>query len=293
MTTTPRSTRPGLTRRSVQLLVAASAVALSALLVPASASAQPGPSSTIGWVRVGHLSPQVPPVDVYFAKFGQPERVAIRKAGYGAVTPYSTLPPGKYTLSMRPADASPTTPAALSATITIAPGTAYSLLVFANGPEGTLNGELVTDDLTAPKAGTGRVRMVQGAVEKAPVTATVTNGPTLGTDVTYGVVTPYAEVPPGKHEVSLAGSGTTTPTNLDVAAGSITTLLVTQQAGGFGVTTLVDSAGPAATPILGVETGAGGAVSPPVSPVTAALVIVGGFLLMAAALVVRRRQNAV
>lgn len=292
MTTERRFSRPSRTRRLVYLLVAASAVALSALVVPVSAAAQPGPGSTIGWVRVGHLSPQVPPVDVYFAKFGEPERVSIRKAGYGAVTPYSTLPPGKYTLSMRPADASPTTPAALSATISIAPGTAYSLLVFANGPEGTLNGELVTDDLTAPKAGTGRVRMVQGAVEKAPVTATVANGPTLGTDVTYGVITPYAEVAAGKHQVSLAGSGTTTPTTLDVAAGSITTLLVTQQGGGFGVTTLLDSAGPAATPILGVETGAGGAVSH-ISPITAVLVIVGGFLLMAAALVVRRRPNAV
>jgi len=291
MTTASRAARPIPVRRPVHLLIAASVVALSALVVPMSASAQPGPGSTIGWVRVGHLAPQVPPVDVYFARFGEPERVSIRKAGYGAVTPYSTLPPGRYTLSMRPADASPSTPAALSATISIAPGTAYSLLVFANGPEGTLNGELVTDDLTAPKTGTGRVRVVQGAVEKAPVTATVTNGPTLGTDVTYGAITPYTEVSAGRHEVSLAGGGTTTPADLDVAAGSITTLLVTQQGGGFGVTSLVDSAGPAATPILGVETGAGGAVSR-ISPVTAMLVIIGGSALLAAALVWRRRPNA-
>src|SRR5436189_1719465 len=132
--------------RSIRL--AAPLLLLLLVVCPVPAAAAPGPGPDMGWVRVGHLSPPVPPVDVCFARFGEQERVAIRKAGYGAVTPYSTLPPGNYTLSMRPADAPAGSPPALTATIGIKGATAYSLLVFATGPGGALRGDLVNDDLT-------------------------------------------------------------------------------------------------------------------------------------------------
>ena len=268
-------------------LAAALVAALAALpLTVPTATAQPGPG--VGWVRLGHLSPEVPPVDIYFAPFGQHERVVIRKAGYGAVTPYSSLPPGAYTVSMRPAGAAQSTPPALNATIQLAEGTAYSLLVFATGPGGQLRGDLVTDDLRAPDAGHGRVRIVQGSAGLAPVTVTMADGQALGTDVAYGMTTPYAQVPAGTAAVRLSAGAVESPSTIEVAAGGTTTLLVTEQGDTLVATPVSDSAGPASTPILGVATGGGGT-----APTTPVLPLAAGFaaLLVMALLAIRRRAR--
>ncbi|GLZ42151.1 DUF4397 domain-containing protein [Actinokineospora sp. NBRC 105648] len=235
------------------------AVALLAALTP-TAAAQPAPGADLGWVRLGHLSPKAPPVDIYLAAFGGPEQVVVRKAGYGAVTPYSALKPGAYTVAMRPADAGPETPPALSATVEIARGTAYSLLVFATGPDGALRGDLVIDDLTAPAPGTGRLRVVQGAT--AEVTAEVGTGPALADGAAYGMTTPYAQLAQGRYPLRLRGgsadSVAASVAEVDVRPGTSTTLLVTESGGALTAKPLTDSAGPATTPLLGVETGGGG-----------------------------------
>ncbi|WP_156757391.1 DUF4397 domain-containing protein [Actinokineospora pegani] len=274
------------------IIVAATLVVSALLAVAASAdAAERAPGPDLGWVRLGHLSPKVPPVDVYLSAFGGPERAVVRKAGYGAVTPYSSLRPGAYTVAMRPADAAPTSPPALTATVEIAGDTAYSLLVFATGPDGTLRGDLVVDDLTAPGPGTGRVRVVQGTSTLAPVTVEVGGASnTLADAVSYGVTTPYQEMAEGNHSLELRGGSGRTPTEVDVRSGSSTTLLVTESDGALVATALVDSAGPGAKPLLGVETGAGGTAAPVQSsidlwpwPALAALA-----LLAAAALGTRR-----
>ncbi|MFF4591828.1 DUF4397 domain-containing protein [Amycolatopsis sp. NPDC001319] len=240
-------------------LLAAAGLLLGTIAPAAGAATGPGPG--VGWIRVGHLSPGVPPVDIYFAPFGQPEKVVIRKAGYGAVTPYSSLDPGQYTLSMRPADAAPTTAPALSATISVEQQNAYSLLVFENGPDGTLHGSLVTDDLTAPGAGKGRVRVVEGSAAPAPVTVGAAGGMALATNAAYGDTTPYAEVPEGTVPVQLTSGSVKADADVPVAAGSSTTLLVTQDNGALRATPISDGAGLPNPPKLGVETGGGATAS--------------------------------
>lgn len=134
----------GRTSRLALLATAvAAAVAAAALVVlpataaePAPAAAQP-PDAPTGWLRVGHLAPAAPPVDVTLATFGGPERQVVQKAGYGAVTPYSALPPGTYTISMRPAGASTETPPELSQAVDVTAGTPLTVLVFATGPTGS------------------------------------------------------------------------------------------------------------------------------------------------------------
>src|SRR3569833_4333826 len=86
-----RLLRPGGLTAAALLLVA---------LTPVTAEAATAPGPGVGWIRVGHLSTQVPPVDIYFAPFGQAEKVVIRKAGYGAVAPYSSLGFGLFSLSL-------------------------------------------------------------------------------------------------------------------------------------------------------------------------------------------------
>ncbi|MFC3448260.1 DUF4397 domain-containing protein [Amycolatopsis speibonae] len=221
------------------------------------AHAAPGPG--VGWIRVGHLSPKVPPVDVYFAAFGKPEKVVIRKAGYGAVTQYSSVAPGAYTVSMRPADAASSSPPALSATIEIKEASAYSLLVFANGPGGGLQGTLVQDDLTAPAAGSGRVRVVQGSAALTPVSVTGQDGKSVVNGAAYGSTTPYTDLPEGRWSLKLTSGGTTSESAVDIKAGSTTSLLVTENGTGLKTEAIADGATLPDPPKLGVETGGGGA----------------------------------
>ncbi|WP_181774400.1 DUF4397 domain-containing protein [Amycolatopsis pittospori] len=230
--------------------------------VPLTAHAAPGPG--VGWIRVGHLSPKVPPVDVYFAAFGKAEKVVVRKAGYGAVTPYSSVTPGAYTVSMRPADAAASSPPALSATIEIKEASAYSLLVFANGPGGGLQGDLVQDDLTAPAAGNGRVRIVQGSAALAPVSVNGPDGKAVANEAAYGVTTPYTDLPEGRWPLKLTSGATSSESTVDVKAGSTTSLLVTENGTALKTDAIADGASLPDPPKLGVETGGGGTASEPV-----------------------------
>ncbi|MCR6482085.1 DUF4397 domain-containing protein [Amycolatopsis sp. OK19-0408] len=273
--------RPGGLIAAALLLVA---------LTPMTAEAATAPGPGVGWIRVGHLSPKVPPVDIYFAPFGQAEKVVIRKAGYGAVTPYSSLDPGKYTLSMRPADAAASTPPALSATIEVAERSAYSLLVFANGPDGTLKGDLVTDDLTAPGAGKGRVRVVEGSAAITPVSVSGPTGVTIAKDAAYGQTSSYVDVPEGRWPLQLTGGTVQSTADVDVKAGTSTTLLVTENAGALKVNPISDGASLPEPPKLGVETGGGGTAPSSGPPLWPAFAAAG--LLLAAVLVGRRAARA-
>ncbi|MFJ9787043.1 DUF4397 domain-containing protein [Amycolatopsis sp. NPDC101161] len=275
-----------------QLLLRPGGLAAAALLLvaltPVTAEAATAPGPGVGWIRVGHLSPKVPPVDIYFAPFGQAEKVVIRKAGYGAVTPYSSLDPGKYTLSMRPADAASSTPPALSATIEIAERSAYSLLVFTNGPGRTLKGTLVTDDLTAPAAGKGRLRIVEGSAAIAPVSV---DGPgvLLAQDAPYGFTSPYVDVPQGRWPLQLRSGTAKTSPEVDVKAGSSTTVFVLENNGVLKANPISDGASLPQPPKLGVETGGGGTASPSGTPLWPAFAVAG---LLAAFVVGRRAARA-
>ncbi|MGW5720114.1 DUF4397 domain-containing protein [Amycolatopsis sp. NPDC003865] len=271
--------RPGGLTAAALLLVA---------LTPVTAEAATAPGPGVGWIRIGHLSPEVPPVDISFAPFGQAEKVVIRKAGYGAVTPYSSLDPGKYTLSMRPADAASSTPPALSATIEIAERSAYSLLVFANGPGGTLKGTLVTDDLTAPAAGKGRLRIVEGSAAITPVSV---DGPgvLLAKDAPYGFTSPYVDVPEGRWPLALRSGTAKTSPEIDVKAGSSTTVFVLENNGVLKANPISDGASLPEPPKLGVETGGGGTAAPSGAPLWPAFAVVA---LLAALVVGRRAARA-
>jgi hypothetical protein len=280
-------TRPALLLRPGGLAAAALLVtALTPLPAEAAANA-PGPG--VGWIRVGHLSPKVPPVDIYFAQFGQAEKVVIRKAGYGAVTPYSSLDPGKYTLSMRPADAAASTPPALSATIEVAERSAYSLLVFTNGPAGSLKGDLVTDDLTPPAAGKGRVRVVEGSAAVAPVSVDGPQGVSIAKDAPYGQTSSYVDVPEGRWPLQLSGGSVKSTADVDVKAGTSTTLLVTENAGALKANPISDGASLPDPPKFGVETGGGGTAPSSGTPLWLTASVVALLAALAAWPALRRR----
>src|SRR6266699_4457864 len=105
------------------MLLAASAVLLG---VPAAAaSASPAATGT-GWIRLAHLSPNTPAVDVYLYSFGNSNaEIVLHHVAYGTVSPYEIATAGVYSVAMRASGASPSSPPVLSTSVTIKADHAY------------------------------------------------------------------------------------------------------------------------------------------------------------------------
>jgi len=195
---------------------------------------------------VGHLAPDVGPVDVSLTRADGGTANVLTTAPYGAFTPYQTLTPGFYTVAMRPAGAAAATEPMLSAPVTVDKGKAYTLL--ATGTRDALKTSLIDDDLTKPPTDTSRVRLVQGSTAAPTLTVTAVGGPTLSRDLAYGQATGYANVPQGRWTLQvLTPDGSEAMTSapvVDLAAGSVNSLLVTNApGGGFAITPVVDAKG--------------------------------------------------
>lgn len=256
------------TVRRIRTAIVAAVFAALALGGTAVASAQsaPSPTNPSGFVRVGHLAADVGPVDVYLSSAADPQPAVLPKAPYGAFTAYQTLAPGEYTVSMRPAGSPAAAAPMLTTTVTVAKGAAYTVL--ATGPANALKTSVINDDLTPPAPNVSRVRLVQGSVAAQNLTVQAVGGPTLARNVSYGSATGYADVPQGRWTLRVtAGDGSnamaSSPT-VDLRAGSVNSLIVTDApGGGFAVTAVVDAAGinAAMAPAGGVETGGGGSAA--------------------------------
>lgn len=221
--------RTGRVRGAVLVGTILLAVAVGLAFSPVAGAAQP-----VGQLRLGHLSPGTGAVVATISGpdgAGSTEQTVARDAAYGDVTGYLRLVPGRYTVTMRPVGSDPSAPAPLAAGLQIAPGTAQSLFFF-DTDSGQVRGDLVTDDLTAPAAGSGRVRVVQGARTPTPLQALAVGGPRLATDLAYGAVTEYATVAARTWDVRLSSGAATEAAQLPVGAGSVTTVVVTGGPGG-------------------------------------------------------------
>src|ERR1700680_4462963 len=93
-----------LTRRLLMLL-AASALLLG---IPAATAAYASSATTgTGWIRLTHLSPNTPPVDVYLYSFGNSNaQIVLHHVAYGTVSPYEAVTAGDYSAAMRATGAS-------------------------------------------------------------------------------------------------------------------------------------------------------------------------------------------
>src|SRR6201996_1600885 len=169
----------------------AGCVAVLALNVAPASAAPPA-----AMVRGAHFSPDTPSVDVYLTSFsGGTTTLALSDVGYGDVSKYQRLEPGLYTVGMRPAGASPSTPVAFSWKLDAKPGAAFTALAI--GMNKSLQGRVLSDDLTAPPAGQSRVRIVQAAHNAQRADITTENGPVFGKAVPFTTTTGYTVVQSG------------------------------------------------------------------------------------------------
>lgn len=268
-----------LARRFVRLalLLAPASMALGLLAYAAPAASA---SSGTGWLRLAHLSPNTPPVDVYLYSFHDPNAlIVLDHVAYGTVSGYETVPAGEYTVAMRGAGAPASSPPVLSTTVNVHAGDAYT--VAGMGPANGLQLEILRDRLTTPP-NKALVRIIQASLVQHRVTVTAGRR-VLVRNLQFAKVTSYVAVPAGTWNVKAAGESEHTSSSIDLAAGTIHTIVVLDDPGHLVLDDLVDAAGSRVIPVGAPATGMGGtAPRPAPSSVPWLLLAVGGLLLCAA-----------
>ena len=256
----------------------ASGVAMAS--APAASAALAHHSDT-GWIRLAHLSPNTPPVDVYLYSFGDSHAmIVLQHVAYGTVSPYEKVKAGEYTVAMRGVGASPTSQPVLSTSVQITAGGAYT--VAGMGPAKGLRLQILPDRLTTPP-GRSLVRVIQASLRYQKITVEA-NHRTLARQLIFAHVTNYVSTPPGSFDVHFAGMGAKGSSDVSLAAGTIHTLVVLDSSGhGLQIANLEDAAGSTVMPAGGANTGLGGtAPAPASSPVLWVSLVAAGALIATA-----------
>jgi hypothetical protein len=192
-----------------------------------------GPAVADARVRVVHASPDAPNVDVLVDG-----AVALSDVPYLGVSEYLEVPSGERNLKVNAAGTATTV---IDADAALAEASDYT--VIAGGLAEAIAPIVLEDDNTAPAAGNARVRAIHGA-PSAPavdiyVTATGTDlaaeTPVL-TNVAFGQVADYLEVPAGTYQVRVTPTGSKTVAidsgALTLASGQVRTAIAVDAAGG-------------------------------------------------------------
>lgn len=257
----------------------ASGVAMAS--APAASAALAHHHSDTGWIRLAHLSPNTPPVDVYLYSFGDSHAmIVLHHVAYGTVSPYEKVRAGEYTVAMRGVGASPTSQPVLSTSVQITAGGAYT--VAGMGPAKGLRLQILPDRLTTPP-GRSLVRVIQASLRYQKITVEA-NHRTLARQLIFAHVTNYVSTPPGSFDVHFAGMGAKGSSDVSLAAGTIHTLVVLDSSGhGLQIANLEDAAGSTVMPAGGANTGLGGAAPAPASsPVLWVSLVAAGALIATA-----------
>ena len=279
---------PSMRRRITSLAtVAFVAIGLSILDVT------PAAAAGVGYVRLAHLSPDTPNVDVYFSSpSGAVPPKTIPGVGYGVVSDYLTVPTGTYAVAMRNAGAAAESPPVLTTQVTVEAGKAYT--VAGVGRHADLGLRVIPDDLTLPDSGKARVRVVQASIQAPILDVSVASGSTIAGNVAFASTTGYRDVNQGKWTVKLqqTGGGTNSTVQCELTGGHVYSLFVLDRPTGLTAELRTDASRRGAMPAGGVETGAGGSQPDSAGPAPA-LLAASLLTLIAAAFALSRARRRV
>jgi hypothetical protein len=246
-----------------------------------------------GYVRLAHLSPDTPAVDVYLkAQSGNPKPQTFKGVAYGVMSPYLRLPTGTYSVAMRPAGADPSTDPVLTTEVNVENGAAYT--VAGVGRYADLGLRVLRDDLKLPDAGESKVRIIQASVRAPVLDVGVNNGPTIADGVQFATTTNYRNVKPGTWTVKVqpSGGGKTSTLPCTLGAGNVYSLLVLDAKGGGLKTQLRIDAGREGTmPLGGVATGGGGTQPGSHLPMAVLFAAIAALLTGGVVVAIRRRPQ--
>ncbi len=196
-------------------------------------------------VRVVHASPDAPNVDVLLD-----DAKVLSDVPYLASSAYLETSAGDHNLKVNAAGTATT---AIDADVTLADGTYYT--VIASDLVAQITPIVLRDDNTAPAAGNARVRAIHGAPSAPAVDVYVTapgadleTATPVLTNVAFGDVADYLEVPAGEYQVRVTPAGTKTVAidsgALTLESGQVRTAIAVDAAGGgapFDLLVLADS----------------------------------------------------
>jgi hypothetical protein len=262
------------------------ALGLAGLAVPAASA-----SGGVGWLRLAHLSPNTPAVDVYLYAFqNSSAKIVLKHVTYGTVSPYQQVAAGEYTVAMRAAGASAGSKPVLSTTVNIAAGNAYT--VAGMGPASGLRLQVMHDDLTTPP-GKVLVRVIQASLQQNIVTVRA-GGQVIARKLHFADVTSYRTVSSGTLKVTAAGGSENASSTVDLAPGTVHTLVILDDPGHLTIDDLTDAAGSKVLPAGAPATGLGGTAPRPGAPLLPWAALAGAGLLLTAGSAFRlRRQSRV
>ncbi len=267
---------------------AAAAVATLATVV---FSANPARAAAGGYVRLAHLSPDTPAVDVYLkSDSGAVKDQKFDGVAYGAMSGYLRLPTGTYSVAMRKAGAAASTPPVLTTQVAVADGAAYT--VAGVGRYADLGLRVLKDDLALPNAGESKIRIIQASVRAPVLDVGGANGKTIADGVQFATTTAYRQVNPGRWTVRVqpTGGGETSDLPCTLGAGNVYSLLVLDdKKGGLKPELHIDAARQGSVPRGGVATGGGG--TQPQSPLPTALLLGGGAAVVTGGLLLALRRR--
>lgn len=264
-------------RRSAVLSVAL----LAAAVAGATASGAAHAASKDGYVRLAHLSPDTPAVDVYLsAVSGDMKEQTFPAVAYGVVSQYMPLPAGTYTVAMRAAGSPESDPPVLTTAVTVQAGKAYT--VAGVGHNTDLGLRVIPDDLKSPPAGKARVRIVQASAQVVQLRVSVPDKKVIADQVSFASTTDYIDVNPGRWPLRLEPlpNGKPINVNVDLNAGGVYSVFVLDADGGkITAQVRTDAQNGVVIPENGVEAGGGGTA--PSAPRTPLLLTAGAGLMLA------------
>jgi Domain of unknown function (DUF4397) len=269
------------------------AAALAALAAIALSASPAAAAEGDGYVRLAHLSPDTPAVDVYLkAQSGNSKAQTFPGVAYGVMSPYLRLPVGTYSVAMRKAGAAPSTAPVLTTQVNVESGAAYT--VAGVGRYADLGLRVLRDDLKLPAPGESKVRIIQASVRAPVLDVGVNNGPTIADGVAFATTTSYRQVKPGTWTVKVqpSGGGRSSALPCTLGAGNVYSLLVLDaKNGGLKTELRIDAGRQGGVPLGGVATGDGG--TQPGSRLPMALLFAGlaAVLTGGAVVAIRRRPQ--
>jgi hypothetical protein len=279
-----------LARNTAARLAAVVALAMTvlALAMPA-ASAQ---TTADGWVRLAHLSPNTPAMDVYLYPLeGSTSKPILRHVTYGTVSQFQSVAAGTYAVAMLPAGAAAGTTPIVTASVKVVAGDAYT--VAALGPASSLHLSVFTDPLTTP-AGAALVQVVQASLQQNTVSVTA-GSKQLAVNLVSGNATKFVAAPAGTWSVTATGPTQTARQQVTLDADTVHTLVVVDGQRGLAIDDVVNAAGTTLMPKFGVQTGFGGTAALPGAPLLPWILTgLAGLALVATGSVAatRRQRNA-
>jgi LPXTG-motif cell wall-anchored protein len=152
-------------------------------------------------VRVAHLAPDAPNVDVYVN--GEP---VLTDVAYTTISDYLSLPAGTQQVTVY-ATGDTSTPV-IDTPVEVAAGGAYTIAAVGLVADGSLTAQVYEDDLRSPAAGNAKVRVVHASPDAGPVDVVPRGGDPLVEGLTFPNATPYAEVPAGTYTLDVNPAGT-------------------------------------------------------------------------------------